>query len=108
MVGPFDTTAHESFPTAAGTPNPKGLDFYKRLVDELRTAGVEPFVALYHWDLPQTLQDKYQGWVSKQTAKTFAAYAARRTERRRWAPVSLQTSLPHHNLKAQLLEQGIR
>jgi beta-glucosidase len=63
------------FPDGGGTPNPKGLDFYKRLVDELRAAGVEPFVTLYHWDLPQTLHDRYQGWVSKETAKAFADYA---------------------------------
>jgi len=44
-------------------------------VDELRAAGVESFATLYHWDLPQTLHDKYRGWQSKETAKAFADYA---------------------------------
>ncbi|HET6266228.1 MAG TPA: GH1 family beta-glucosidase [Acidobacteriota bacterium] len=63
------------FPEGTGKPNPKGLDFYNRLVDELKAAGIEPFATLYHWDLPQTLQDKYGGWQSKETAKAFADYA---------------------------------
>src|SRR5262245_53269733 len=63
------------FPEGVGQANPKGLDFYSRLVDELKAAGIEPFATLYHWDLPQTLQDKYRGWVSKDTAKAFADYA---------------------------------
>src|SRR5215510_12275587 len=63
------------FPNGTGQPNAKGLDFYSRLVDELVKAGIEPFATLYHWDLPQSLQDKYRGWQSKDTAKAFADYA---------------------------------
>jgi beta-glucosidase len=63
------------FPEGTGKANPKGLDFYSRLVDELKAAGIESFATLYHWDLPQTLQDKYGGWQSKETAKAFADYA---------------------------------
>src|SRR5262245_34422366 len=63
------------FPEGTGQANPKGLDFYSRLVDELKAAGIEPFATLYHWDLPQTLQDKHGGWQSKDTAKAFADYA---------------------------------
>jgi beta-glucosidase len=63
------------FPEGTGTPNPKGLDFYHRLLDELLANGIEPFATLYHWDLPQTLQDRYGGWRSRETAKAFADYA---------------------------------
>src|SRR5262245_47498354 len=62
------------FPTGTGKANPKGLDFYNRLVDELKAAGIEPFSTLYHWDLPQALQDR-GGWQSRDTAKAFGDYA---------------------------------
>jgi beta-glucosidase/6-phospho-beta-glucosidase/beta-galactosidase len=59
------------FPNGTGQPNSKGLDFYSRLVDELKAAGLEPFATLCHWDLPQALQDKYGGWQSRETSKAF-------------------------------------
>jgi beta-glucosidase len=62
------------FPDGTGTPNPKGLAFYDRLVDELLANGIMPFATLYHWDLPQALQDR-GGWESRDTAEAFAAYA---------------------------------
>src|SRR6202043_434901 len=62
------------FPAGIGRPNAKGLDFYRRLIDALLEAGIEPFPTLYHWDLPQALQDK-GGWQSRDTAKAFADYA---------------------------------
>ncbi len=62
------------FPEGVGEVNRKGLDFYNRLVDKLLAHGVEPFVTLYHWDLPQALQDK-GGWPSRDTAYAFAHYA---------------------------------
>ena len=62
------------FPDGTGRPNQKGLDFYSRLVDALLAAGIEPFATLYHWDLPQALQDRYGGWQSKDTATAFADY----------------------------------
>jgi beta-glucosidase len=62
------------FPAGDGAPNPKGLDFYDRVVDELLANGIEPFCTLYHWDLPQALQDR-GGWESRDTSKAFADYA---------------------------------
>jgi len=62
------------FPQGTGTPNPKGLDFYSRLVDELLANGIEPFATMYHWDLPQALQDR-GGWQSRATAQAFADYS---------------------------------
>ena len=53
--------------------NPAGLDFYDRLVDELLEAGIRPFPTLYHWDLPQVLEDG-GGWTSRDTAAAFAEY----------------------------------
>jgi beta-glucosidase len=69
------------FPQGSGTPNPKGLDFYSRLVDELLANGIEPFATLYHWDLPQALQDKGGGWASRDTAQAFGEYAGYVAER---------------------------
>ncbi len=63
------------FPQGDGAPNPKGLDFYKRLVDELLANNIQPFCTLYHWDLPQSLQDRVGGWESRDTSKAFADYA---------------------------------
>src|SRR5262245_13566795 len=62
------------FPSGSGAPNAKGLDFYDRLVDELVEARIAPFATLYHWDLPQALQDK-GGWQNRDTAQAFADYA---------------------------------
>ncbi|MFO1109970.1 MAG: GH1 family beta-glucosidase [Bradyrhizobium sp.] len=63
------------FPEGSGAPNPKGLDFYNRLVDALLANGIRPFATLYHWDLPQALQDRLGGWTSRDTSKAFADYS---------------------------------
>ena len=73
------------FPNGDGPANPKGLDFYNRLVDELLANGIQPFATFYHWDLPQSLQDRFGGWQGRETSKAFADYAgyvaARLTDR---------------------------
>jgi beta-glucosidase len=63
------------FPLGTGAINPAGLDFYDRLVDGLVEAGITPFVTLYHWDLPQALQDQ-GGWANPACVDAFADYAA--------------------------------
>ena len=62
-------------PDGRGRVNQKGLDFYKQLVDGLLGAGIEPFATLYHWDLPQALQD-HGGWPARSTVDAFGEYAA--------------------------------
>lgn len=61
-------------PDGAGRPNQRGLDFYRRLLEALRAAGIVPMATLYHWDLPQALQDR-GGWAARDTAERFAEYA---------------------------------
>ena len=63
------------FPSGKGEVNQQGLDFYSRLVDELLAAEIIPFPTLYHWDLPQALQDE-GGWANRETATHFAEYCA--------------------------------
>lgn len=60
-------------PNGVGQKNQKGLDFYSRLVDGLLAAGITPFVTLYHWDLPQVLQDQ-GGWPERFMVDAFAEY----------------------------------
>ena len=79
-------------PTGSGPANPKGLDFYDRLIDELLAGGVQPMVTLYHWDLPQALEDD-GGWLNRATVDRFADYAAILGERfadrvEHWVPVN--------------------
>jgi beta-glucosidase len=61
-------------PLGRGPLNPAGVDYYQRLVDALLEAGVQPWVTLYHWDLPQALEDT-GGWPERDTALRFADYA---------------------------------
>ncbi len=67
-------------PGGVGAVNKKGLDFYDRLVDGLLARGLKPYCTLYHWDLPQVLEDK-GGWVARDTAYAFADYAEAVTKR---------------------------
>jgi beta-glucosidase len=63
------------FPDGRTRMNEKGMDFYRRLVADLRARGIEPIATLYHWDLPESLE-KEGGWGVRRTAEAFAEYAA--------------------------------
>jgi len=67
-------------PAGRGTPNEKGLAFYDRLIDAILAAGIEPWLCLYHWDLPQVLDD-LGGWTTRDCVGWFADYAALVAER---------------------------
>jgi beta-glucosidase len=62
------------FPTGSGSPNPRGFDYYNRLIDALLAAGIEPAVTLYHWDLPEPLQQD-GGWPNRETAYRYLDYS---------------------------------
>ena len=66
------------FPEGKGRVNPKGMDYYERVVDELLANNIAPYITLFHWDLPQALPG---GWQSRDTSKAFADYAAYVTRR---------------------------
>ncbi len=66
-------------PTGSGAWNQAGLDFYDRLIDDLLEAGIDPVVTMYHWDLPQALEDA-GGWPARDTALRFGDYAAKVVE----------------------------
>jgi len=70
----FSVSWSRLLPEGRGPVNPAGLDFYDQLVDGLMEAGITPFVTLYHWDLPQALQDE-GGWAARSTAEAFVTYA---------------------------------
>lgn len=61
-------------PQGRGKVNESGIRFYEQLIDELLDNGIEPVVTLYHWDLPQTLQNEYGGWESRKIIDDFVAF----------------------------------
>ncbi|KAK4403101.1 Beta-glucosidase 6 [Sesamum angolense] len=63
------------YPNGTGAINQAGIDHYNKLIDALLANGIQPYVTLYHWDLPQSLEDGYNGWLSPQSIKDFATYA---------------------------------
>ncbi len=71
----FSISWSRVLPEGIGRVNQKGLDFYRRLVDALREAGIRPMATLYHWDLPAALDDR-GGWLNRDVAEWFAEYAS--------------------------------
>jgi beta-glucosidase len=70
----FSTSWSRVLPGGGSRPNPQGLDFYNRLVDGLLERGIEPYVTLYHWDLPQEFEDA-GGWPNRDVTQRFCEYA---------------------------------
>ena len=70
----FSVSWSRVIPDGDGEINEAGLAFYEDLVDELLANGVEPVLTLFHWDLPQSLQERYLGWESRKTAEAFEKY----------------------------------
>ena len=62
-------------PDGNGEVNPKGIDFYNRLIDECLKYNITPLITVYHWDLPQALQDQYGGWEDRRIVDDFVRYA---------------------------------
>lgn len=70
----FSVAWSRILPAGEGAVNEAGIAFYARLIKALKDRGIEPILTLYHWDLPQALQDKYGGWESRQTIDAFIQY----------------------------------
>ncbi|GMY31559.1 putative beta-glucosidase 41 isoform X2 [Fagus crenata] len=71
----FSISWSRIFPNGTGEPNAEGINYYNCLIDSLLEKGIQPYATLYHWDLPQPLEDKYEGWLNKQIVKDFEYYA---------------------------------
>ncbi|CAL5210699.1 unnamed protein product [Lathyrus oleraceus] len=71
----FSISWSRLFPDGKGPINPKGLEYYNNLINELASQGIQAHVTLYHWDLPQALEDEYGGWINRRVIKDFTAYA---------------------------------
>ncbi|KAI0493256.1 hypothetical protein KFK09_027532 [Dendrobium nobile] len=63
------------FPNGTGKVNQAGIDYYNKLINALLAKGIKPYVTLFHWDLPQALEDKYNGWLSPHIINDYAIYA---------------------------------
>jgi beta-glucosidase len=99
-------------PSGQGPANQKGLDHYRALVDELAEAGIAPAATLYHWDLPQELQDQ-GGWAARSTAERFAEYASMVAEAlgdrvARWITVNEPQVVASHGYREGVHAPGLR
>ena len=72
---PFSIAWTRIFPNGDGDVNNEGLAFYDNLINECLKHGIEPMVTIYHWDLPQALEDRYGGWEDRRIVDAFTTYA---------------------------------
>jgi beta-glucosidase/6-phospho-beta-glucosidase/beta-galactosidase len=63
------------FPNCGGTVNQAGIDFYSKIIDEVIRQGAEPFLTMYHWDMPQACLDQMGGFVNEKIVEVFTNYA---------------------------------
>ncbi|KAA8523782.1 hypothetical protein F0562_010205 [Nyssa sinensis] len=71
----FSISWSRILPNGTGEPNPEGIEYYNSFINALLEKGIQPYVTLYHWDLPQKLEDSYEGWLNNQIVKDFEHYA---------------------------------
>lgn len=71
----FSISWSRIFPNGTGAINQAGIDHYNNLINALLAKGIKPYVTIYHWDLPQALEDRYNGWLSPQIINDYAMYA---------------------------------
>lgn len=71
----FSISWSRLLPNGRGDPNPEAVQFYRQLLDELLANGIKPLATIYHWDLPQCLEDEYGGWLSQKVIDDFEHYA---------------------------------
>lgn len=71
----FSISWSRLLPAGRGEPNPEAVKFYGDLLDELHKAGIKPLATIYHWDLPQCLEDEYGGWLDRKVIEDFEHYA---------------------------------
>jgi beta-glucosidase len=108
----FSISWSRIFPDGAGQVNQAGLDYYKELVDALGERGIAAAATLFHWDLPQALQDR-GGWASRETALRFADYATVVGEAlgdrvTRWITVNEPLVITHHGHRIGVHAPGLR
>ncbi|XP_043710638.1 beta-glucosidase 11-like [Telopea speciosissima] len=70
----FSISCSRVIPNGRGPVNPKGVHYYNSLINELLSHGIQPYVTLFHYDVPQALEDEYGGWLSQKIVKDFTAY----------------------------------
>ncbi|WP_188455482.1 glycoside hydrolase family 1 protein [Virgibacillus oceani] len=109
----FSVSWSRIFPAGKGEINEAGIQFYENLIDELLRHQIEPIVTLYHWDLPQALQDEYGGWESREIIEDFNNYCVALFERFKdkvnyWVTLNEQNVFISHGYEQASHPPGVR